>query len=34
MEGLNSLFQSIYGVELMVETAEEGELWSSGNTDL
>jgi len=29
MEGLNSLFQSIYGVELMVETAEEGELWSS-----
>ena len=29
MEGLNDLFQSLYGVELVVETPESGELWSS-----
>jgi len=28
MEGLNELFQNLYGVELVVETPEEGELWS------
>jgi intermediate peptidase len=28
MEGLNDLFQSLYGVSLSVEPAEEGELWS------
>ena len=27
MEGLNHLFQRIYGVELAVESPEEGELW-------
>jgi len=29
MEGLNDLFQSLYNVELVVETAKQGELWSS-----
>jgi len=29
MEGLNELFQSLYGVELVVEAAKHGELWSS-----
>ena len=28
MEGLNDLFQQIYGVELVLEAPEEGELWS------
>lgn len=28
MEGLNELFQQIYGVELVLEAPEEGELWS------
>ena len=28
MEGLNELFQALYGVELVVETARPGELWS------
>jgi len=28
MEGLNDIFQSLFGVEMVVETAEEGELWS------
>jgi len=28
MEGLNELFQSIYGVELVVEDTKEGELWA------
>ena len=28
MEGLNELFQQIYGVELVVETPEDGELWT------
>ena len=34
MEGLNDLFQSLYGVELVVETPEEGELWSNDVTKL
>ena len=29
MEGLNDLFQSLYGVELVVETPRPGELWSA-----
>lgn len=29
MEGLNDIFKSIFGVEMIVETAEEGELWSA-----
>jgi intermediate peptidase len=28
MEGLNDLFQSLYGVSLSVEPAQDGELWS------
>jgi len=28
MEGLNDLFQSLYGVELVVEETKEGELWA------
>jgi len=28
MEGLNELFQSLYGVELVVEETREGELWA------
>ena len=28
MEGLNELFQSLYGVELVVEKPQAGELWS------
>eukprot|EP00092_Neocalanus_flemingeri_P039565 GFUD01043081.1.p1 GENE.GFUD01043081.1~~GFUD01043081.1.p1 ORF type:complete len:706 (-),score=245.82 GFUD01043081.1:139-2256(-) len=28
MEGLNELFQSLYGVELVVEDTREGELWA------
>ena len=28
MEGLNELFQSLYGVELVVEKPQSGELWS------
>merc|ERR1712142_1157218 len=28
MEGLNELFQSLYGVELVVEEIREGELWA------
>jgi len=28
MEGLNDLFQSLYGVEMVVEEARDGELWS------
>jgi len=28
MEGLNELFQSLYGVELVVEDTKEGELWA------
>ena len=33
-QGLNELFQNIYGVELVVETPEEGELWDSEVTKL
>jgi len=29
MDGLNELFQSIYGVEMVVEETKEGELWAS-----
>ena len=28
MEGLNDIFKNIFGVEMIVETPEEGELWS------
>ena len=28
MEGLNDIFMNIFSVEMIVETAEEGELWS------
>ncbi len=27
MEGLNTIFETIFGVELVVETAEPGEVW-------
>ena len=33
-QGLNELFQNIYGVELIVETPEEGELWDRDVTKL